>query len=94
MRPKDIFLFLPGNRGAIERISGSWWSLLIGAILVHTRYNIQEDDALLIKNMPQLRQIIEDQADATEHKRLIEIINDLHSEQNSPPQKDGSAPGR
>lgn len=36
MRPKDIFLFLIGNRGAIERIAGSWWSLLIGAILVLT----------------------------------------------------------
>ena len=34
MLPKDLFLFLTGNRGAIERVAGSWWSLLIGAILV------------------------------------------------------------
>ncbi|MCP5536083.1 MAG: hypothetical protein H7A51_07575 [Akkermansiaceae bacterium] len=36
MHPKDIFLYLIGNRAAIERIAGSWWSLLIGAILVVT----------------------------------------------------------
>lgn len=36
MKPADIFLFLIGNRGAIQRVSGSWWSLLIGALLVVT----------------------------------------------------------
>lgn len=34
MRPKDIFLYLLGNRQAIERIAGSWWSLLVGAVLI------------------------------------------------------------
>lgn len=36
MRVADIPLFLVGNRGAIERIAGSWWSLLVGALLVVT----------------------------------------------------------
>lgn len=36
MKPADIFLFLIGHRGAIQRIAGSWWSLLIGALLVMT----------------------------------------------------------
>jgi hypothetical protein len=36
MRPTDIFLFLIGNRGAIQRIASSWWSLLIAALLVIT----------------------------------------------------------
>lgn len=34
MKPADIFLFLIGNRDAIQRVAGSWWSLLIGALLV------------------------------------------------------------
>lgn len=34
MRALDIPLFLVGNRGAIERIAGSWWSLLVAAVLV------------------------------------------------------------
>ncbi len=70
------------------------WTEQYAEALLHTRYNIHEDDVLLIKNMPQLRQIIEDQADATEHKLLIELINDFRSEQSSPPQKDDSAPER
>lgn len=32
----DPFLFLIGNRGAITRLAGSWFTLLIGAILVAT----------------------------------------------------------
>lgn len=34
MKPFDIFKFLIGDRAAIERIAGSWWSLFVGAILV------------------------------------------------------------
>ncbi len=34
MRPGDIVLYLLGNRQAIERVAGSWWSLLVGALLV------------------------------------------------------------
>ncbi|SHI82267.1 hypothetical protein SAMN02745181_0976 [Rubritalea squalenifaciens DSM 18772] len=36
MNLRDPFLFLIGDRGAIQRISGSWWSLLVGALLVVT----------------------------------------------------------
>jgi len=36
MRPLDPFLFLIGHRGAIQRIAGTWWSLLVGLILVIT----------------------------------------------------------
>lgn len=36
MRIADIFLFLAGNAGAIRRIAGSWWSLLVAALLVLT----------------------------------------------------------
>lgn len=32
----DPFLFLIGNRGAIERVAGSWWSILVGALLIIT----------------------------------------------------------
>ena len=51
MRPTDIFLYLIGNRGAIERVAGSWWSLLIGAILVLTSGIARNYDHLdLLKN--------------------------------------------
>jgi len=34
MRPKDIFLYLIGNRGAILRIAATPWAWMIGALLV------------------------------------------------------------
>ncbi len=34
MKPTDIFKFLIGDRAAIQRIAGSWWTLLVGALLV------------------------------------------------------------
>jgi len=70
------------------------WTEQYAEALLRTRYKIQEEDALLIKNMPQLRQIIEEQAGTEEHRLLMKPINDLGSEQNSPPPKDDSAPGR
>jgi len=36
MKATDIFLFLVGHDGAIRRIAGSWWSLLVAALLVIT----------------------------------------------------------
>ena len=34
MKIYDPFLFLIGNKAAITRIAGSYWSLLVGLILV------------------------------------------------------------
>lgn len=34
MRPADIFLYLIGNRGAIERIAATPWAWMVGAVLV------------------------------------------------------------
>lgn len=34
MRPSDIFLYLIGNRGAIERIAATPWAWVVGAVLV------------------------------------------------------------
>lgn len=36
IKPADPFLFLIGNKGAINRLAGTWWTLLIGALLVIT----------------------------------------------------------
>lgn len=34
MKPTDIFKFLIGDRAAIQRVAGSWWAILVGALLV------------------------------------------------------------
>jgi hypothetical protein len=53
MKPADLFLFLIGDRGAIQRIAGSWWSLLIAALLVITAGIARNYDHLDLLHNPE-----------------------------------------
>jgi len=53
MKPADIFLFLLGNRDAIQRIASSWWSLLIAALLVITAGIARNYDHLDLLHNPE-----------------------------------------
>lgn len=92
-----------GNRSEyrelISRFDGSepaWlretWIRQYATTLLNARMGLSEEDHLLIKSIPELREIIEREATEEENQRLLESLNDSHSGQNSPPLMDGSAP--
>ena len=53
VRPADLFLYLLGNRGAIERIAASRWGLWAGALLVASAGLARNYDHLFLLAEPE-----------------------------------------
>lgn len=53
MRPKDIFLYLIGNRGAIQRIAATPWAWIVGAVLVISAGLARNYDHLDLMRQPE-----------------------------------------
>lgn len=53
MRPRDLLLYLIGDRGAIERVAGSHCTWLVGALLVLTAGIARNYDHLDLRHQPE-----------------------------------------